>query len=392
MADTPRIAELRKKIEKDPGSRLFAQLAEELRKEGEFAEAIAVARKGLDKHANYPSARLTMGRALLDSGRPADAKIELEQVVKASPDNILASKLLGDAFDDLGESAKALEQFERTLKLSPGDRGLLDRMGEVKLKLRAATFVAPEAPAALPALEMPPTPAAAVPGEALDRDLASGTLTPGAFQASDLAGFHDPALVAPGPPPAVVPPAPPAIDVDATVGFGELQRLAEPPPAIPAGEAPKVARAPVPEQPVVSGPTEAPPVVPPAPSIEDPAPDPGAQTIPLTSVTLADLYLQQGLKAEANEVLNQVLKAEPGNAEALSRLAQVSAPSLPVIPPVPAPPPPLPSAPADSAARPRRNVKDTRESTIASLTAFMDATEREAAQQRATPQGQGTFQ
>ena len=34
MDENPRIAELRKKLEKDPGSRLFAQLAEELRKEG----------------------------------------------------------------------------------------------------------------------------------------------------------------------------------------------------------------------------------------------------------------------------------------------------------------------------------------------------------------------
>ena len=33
MAGNPRIDELRKKVDKDPGSRLFAQLAEELRAE-----------------------------------------------------------------------------------------------------------------------------------------------------------------------------------------------------------------------------------------------------------------------------------------------------------------------------------------------------------------------
>ena len=65
MAPNPRIEELRKRLEKEPASRLFAQLAEELRKEGELAEAIRVCREGLQKHPNYPSARMTLGRALL---------------------------------------------------------------------------------------------------------------------------------------------------------------------------------------------------------------------------------------------------------------------------------------------------------------------------------------
>src|SRR5262245_55343457 len=102
MDENPRVAELRKKLEKDPGSRLFAQLAEELRKDGKHEEAVTVARKGLEKHRNYPSARLTLARALLDSAQPGEAKPELEQIVKASPDNILASRLLGDALEDLG--------------------------------------------------------------------------------------------------------------------------------------------------------------------------------------------------------------------------------------------------------------------------------------------------
>ena len=54
----PRIDDLRKKLEKEPGSRLFAQLAEELRKEGELAEAIRVSRQGLSHHpAVHPEFR-----------------------------------------------------------------------------------------------------------------------------------------------------------------------------------------------------------------------------------------------------------------------------------------------------------------------------------------------
>ena len=54
MAGNPRIDDLRKRLEKEPGSRLFAQLAEELRKDGELEEAIRVAREGLQKHPTTP--------------------------------------------------------------------------------------------------------------------------------------------------------------------------------------------------------------------------------------------------------------------------------------------------------------------------------------------------
>ena len=74
MAGNPRIDELRKKLDKEPGSRLFAQLAEELRKDGDLEDAIQVAREGLQKHSNYPSARMTLGRALFDTGDWAAAR------------------------------------------------------------------------------------------------------------------------------------------------------------------------------------------------------------------------------------------------------------------------------------------------------------------------------
>ena len=97
-----RVDELRKRLEKDPSSRLFAQLAEELRKEGQLEEAIAVCRTGLQKNPNYPSARITLGRALIDSGDAAAARVELETVLQGAPDNILARKLLDECLASMG--------------------------------------------------------------------------------------------------------------------------------------------------------------------------------------------------------------------------------------------------------------------------------------------------
>ena len=74
MAANPRIDDLRKRLEKEPDSRLFAQLAEELRKDGEFEEAIRPRAGRPARHPAYPSARMTLGRALFDTGDMAAAR------------------------------------------------------------------------------------------------------------------------------------------------------------------------------------------------------------------------------------------------------------------------------------------------------------------------------
>ena len=136
LADS-RIDELRRRLERDPGSRLFAQLAEEHRKAGEHAEAIRVARAGLVQHPSYPSARLTLGRALLDSGDAAGARVELEAALRDAPDNILASRFLGQALEALGELGPALVQLQKTLKMAPGDRQLESQIVSLQTRLRS---------------------------------------------------------------------------------------------------------------------------------------------------------------------------------------------------------------------------------------------------------------
>jgi tetratricopeptide (TPR) repeat protein len=136
VADS-RIDELRRRLERDPGSRLFAQLAEEHRKAGEYAEAIKVARAGLVQHPAYPSARLTLGRALLDAGDAAGARVELEGALRDAPDNILASRFLGQALEALGELGPALVQLQNTLKMAPGDRQLESQIVSLQTRLRS---------------------------------------------------------------------------------------------------------------------------------------------------------------------------------------------------------------------------------------------------------------
>jgi tetratricopeptide (TPR) repeat protein len=153
----PRIDDLRRKLEKEPGSRLFAQLAEELRKDGDLAEAIRVARQGLAQHPSYPSARMTLGRALLDSGALAEARREFETVLNGAPDNILASRHLAECLEGLGETELALHRYRATLSLAPGDKHVLARIEAMEKK---ASSGAPEPAAVQAAVEPAPQPPA----------------------------------------------------------------------------------------------------------------------------------------------------------------------------------------------------------------------------------------
>ena len=88
--DTSRIDDLRRRVQQDPASIAFAQLAEEYRRAGQFQESVDVARSGLLLHPGYVSARVTLGRALLQLGMYDAAYHELALVRETAPDNLAA--------------------------------------------------------------------------------------------------------------------------------------------------------------------------------------------------------------------------------------------------------------------------------------------------------------
>jgi len=96
LGDSTRIDDLRRRVRQDPASIAFAQLAEEHRRAGRLQEAVHVCRAGLAHHPAYLSARVTLGRALVALGRDDEAQAELEYVLRAAPDNLLALRTLGE--------------------------------------------------------------------------------------------------------------------------------------------------------------------------------------------------------------------------------------------------------------------------------------------------------
>lgn len=148
-----KIEELQFRIKTDPRSRLFFPLAEELRKNGRLPEAEQVLRTGLGVHATYLSAWVSLGRVLREQHKNAEAADALNMALQVDPGNVVAARLLADAYFDLGEKVEAIKKYKLVHALMPSDEELKAKIDQIDRELQAA---APEPFA--PADEAPEVP------------------------------------------------------------------------------------------------------------------------------------------------------------------------------------------------------------------------------------------
>ena len=132
MSDSPRIDELRRRIQADPASVVFAQLAEECRRAGNNDEAVAICRAGLVHHPNYVTARVTLGRALIELDQLDDAFNELASVLDAAPGNLAAIRGLAEIYQRRGMMSEALVHYRRALQLAQHDTGLSETIERIQ--------------------------------------------------------------------------------------------------------------------------------------------------------------------------------------------------------------------------------------------------------------------
>ena len=124
----------------DPASIAFAQLAEELRRAHQFEEAIEACRAGLAIHPGYLSARVTLGRALIETNALDEARSELETVLKSAPENLAAIRGLAEILHRQGALPEALAQYRAALALAKNDPELQETVAEL------AKIVEPQKP------------------------------------------------------------------------------------------------------------------------------------------------------------------------------------------------------------------------------------------------------
>jgi predicted Zn-dependent protease len=121
-AVTAAIRRYEERLAKDPGSLVFATLADLYRKVGRFSNAETLCREGLRRFPQYTTARLILARTLLDAGDDDAAIRELNGIVTASPKDGQCRRLLAEAERRRGDVEAAIRHLEAAVELDPGDR------------------------------------------------------------------------------------------------------------------------------------------------------------------------------------------------------------------------------------------------------------------------------
>jgi len=116
-----RLEDLKNRWEREPSSRAFLPLAEEYRRMGRLAESEKICREGLQRHPHYQSARVLLGRTLLELDRLEEAAAEFKAVLESEPQNLLAGRLLAGICRSQGRWADALETFRMLQAFYPDD-------------------------------------------------------------------------------------------------------------------------------------------------------------------------------------------------------------------------------------------------------------------------------
>ncbi|HKW35175.1 MAG TPA: tetratricopeptide repeat protein [Candidatus Acidoferrum sp.] len=100
-----------------------------------FEEAIPIYRELVQALPNNPGIVANLGLALEYSGHKREALAEFERVLKLEPGNGLALFFLGTTYLDLGEAARALPPLEKLSKIDPENREAQEALAEARLTL-----------------------------------------------------------------------------------------------------------------------------------------------------------------------------------------------------------------------------------------------------------------
>src|SRR5262245_19832404 len=325
QAQSPKIEELRFRLKTDPKSRLFYPLAEELRKVGSFDEGERVLRAGLEHHPTYLSAWVSLGRVLREQRKDGDAAEALKKALQLDPGNVVAARLLADAYLALGDKVEAIKKYKLVHALLPADQDLealierLDREVNPPFPVHAEESTTPageeeETPFAPPAAPMEdtrpqtrPEPGFAVAAAQIEEEHQPTIESPFAEQREEVATDDaEPMAAAHAESPFEEPSSytAAAMTVEAPSGVHiETAPLAAEVPTVIDEESPFAEPEPEPAADVFA----------PAETVQ------AAEDVTQTA-TMGDLYARQGLVDDARQIYESVLEREPKNEEVRSKL------------------------------------------------------------------------
>ena len=325
-----RIRDLERRLDLDPGSRLFVSLADEYRKVGRVKDALSSLQKGLLAHPGYVAAQVALGRIYMEANQSTDAIATFTKVLVADPANLVAAKSLADIHLARSDNLEALKKYKLYRAIS-GDR----KVDEMIAKLEPLVAPKPVTPPRR-ATEAPPPPpkfqetdkgrrrtvpkmaAASASDAASLGDAFEITALP--FELGDDSGSgksEDPFPFVPtrdvslATPLATSPPRPPEGATPAPEP-APAPRAVEPPRPPALFDAPPAETESAPPRALTTAPEAA---EPPAPATPPPAGprsvEPAAEAVRPTGRALADLYYAQGHYAEALQIYDDLVIRHP---------------------------------------------------------------------------------
>ena len=155
-----RIAKCNKILDTNPGSQIFAALADAHRKKGELDKAFRVCQNGLKVHPNYGSAHMVMAKINMDKGLYDWAEAEVEKAIELDGITRASELLLSEIYIYKGEFNKACRLLEKLNQADP-DNEHITKLLEIARKIPLdAAHIGPQ-----PEPQTPPAPAATPPAQ-----------------------------------------------------------------------------------------------------------------------------------------------------------------------------------------------------------------------------------
>ena len=129
---------LQARYDEQPDSRVFAPLADCLRKLGRLQEALGVCHTGLSKHPRYSSAFVILGKIHLERGDDEAAREAFERVLDFDPQNLLALRQLAELDETRDDWPAAVDRWEQVTALEIDPVKAEERLEAARARLEGA--------------------------------------------------------------------------------------------------------------------------------------------------------------------------------------------------------------------------------------------------------------
>lgn len=258
---SPLISKYEEQLEKDPRSRVFAPLAEAYRKVGLIENAFKVLQKGIRYNPDYLLGYLTLAQCYLDKGEYSLSYNTLRPLAPLHRDNIKLQTLFAISAEKTGNKEEALDTYKYLLFLQPKDEKISFHVGRLEKEVGESSIYETRSEEVSFDVE------ALKPSPELDRALDDWV----------------------------------QIDLNNEPEEDELDEWSTDISQAEVGRAPSIEN--------LDAPIE----------VEE------VEGTPVITHTLVDLYLQQGHKEKAIELLEKIIQLQPENKETQKRLDELTA-------------------------------------------------------------------